>query len=148
MCQEGCVVGDPQANLQTMSETIARHSGGSGSICDAVVFAEMFLQGYGIGYDVATLAEASNGPSFVAIAKMATTANLHVVYSYAEKAPDGRLYISIQCVSPTGASLANVRKTHLFTPSAFESRNFTPGDALSPVFLLRPSQGLLPAPAA
>ena len=141
MCQERCVVGDPKANLQTMSEAITRHGGGGGGgggACDAVVFAEMFLQGYGTGYDVAALAEAQNGPSFVAISKMASTANLHVIYSYAEKAPDDdRLYISIQCVDPTCASIANVRKTHLYTPSAFESQNFTPGDAaLSPVFLL------------
>ena len=99
MCQERCVVGDPKANLQTMSEAITRHGGGGGGgACDAVVFAEMFLQGYGIGYDVAALAEAQNGPSFVAISKMASTANLHVIYSYAEKAPNGRATV----FSPAG----------------------------------------------
>ncbi|PAM31996.1 carbon-nitrogen hydrolase, partial [Acinetobacter baumannii] len=63
---------------------------------------------------VGALAEAQNGPSAHAIAELARSAKLAILYGYPERAEDGQIYNAVQLIDANGQRLCNYRKTHLF----------------------------------
>ncbi len=104
--------------------------------CDLVVFPECFLSGY--GNDVAGAgAVASDGEAFARVAAACRAHSLFCAYSFAELAADGKRHIALQLVSPAGESVLVYRKSHLWTPSQFESGNFSAGTQLGPIVELR-----------
>ncbi len=102
---------DVAANLKRL-HTVAREASGS---ADVLVLPEMFLTGYNIGAKAAgALAEAPDGDSAQAIAKLAKNAGLAILYGYPERANDGQIYNAVQLIDANGQRLCNYRKTHLF----------------------------------
>ncbi|CAB3389469.1 carbon-nitrogen hydrolase family protein [Kyrpidia spormannii] len=90
------------------------------------VFPELCVPGYeATPQEMGELAEPRDGPSFRRVASMARRASAYVVYGYAERSEDGRIYNALQCVGPEGSSLGNYRKIHL---AGAEGEVFTPGD--------------------
>lgn len=77
-------------------------------------------------------AELATGPASEAIAAVAASHNLHVIYGYEERDPvnPSIIYNSANLVGPDGL-IGTYRKLHLGIP--LETDRFTPGDAL-PVF--------------
>ena len=98
------------ANLQRLHQ-LAHEAHGA----DVLVLPEMFLTGYNIGAEaVGALAEAQDGPSAQAIAELAQSAGLAILYGYPERAEDGQVYNAVQLIDAQGTRLCNYRKTHLF----------------------------------
>ena len=101
---------DVAANLQRLHQ-LAHEAHGA----DVLVLPEMFLSGYNIGAEaVGALAEAQDGPSAQAIAQLAQSAGLAILYGYPERAEDGQVYNAVQLIDAQGTRLCNYRKTHLF----------------------------------
>ncbi|MER7760091.1 carbon-nitrogen hydrolase family protein [Streptomyces sp. NPDC097619] len=122
LLQSSGTLGDTAANLKALDEAArAAAEGGAGLLAAP----EMFLTGYAIGTDVPVLAEAQDGPAAAAVAEIARTHGLAVLYGYPERDGD-TVYNSAQLIGPDGTRLANYRKTHLF--GCFEQDSFTPGD--------------------
>lgn len=92
-----------------------------------LVTPEMSATGYNIGKLVPARAEAADGPLFEAVAEIARTVGIAVVYGYPEQC-GGTIYNSVQVVDRDGRSLANYRKTHLF--GALDRGIYTPGNTL------------------
>jgi nitrilase len=122
---------DPPANLQAL-ETTAEAAARAGA--QLLVCPELWLTGYNAPKEMPRLAEAADGSSAIAIAKIARQHELAIVYGYAERDADGRIFNSAQAIGPDGVVLANYRKTHLFGP--MEKETFREGDAFAPVFTL------------
>lgn len=100
----------------------------NGRALDLVVCAELFMSGYDMGEEVATLAETCDGPFAKEVAAVAQETGCAIVYGYPER--DGeRLYNAAACVAADGRLLANHRK--LVLPPGFEGAYFTPGDELT-----------------
>ena len=110
--------------------------------CDLVIFPELALNTWGSCKECAAAhqpcdwhraeAEVADGPSCQAIAELAATHGLHVIYGY-EEARDASaetIYNSANIVGPDGL-VGTYRKLHLGIP--LETDRFTPGDAV-PVF--------------
>ncbi|MFN3356922.1 MAG: nitrilase-related carbon-nitrogen hydrolase, partial [Pseudomonas sp.] len=75
---------------------------------DVLVLPEMFLTGYNIGAEaVGALAEAQDGESAHAIAEIARTAGVAIVYGYPERADDGQIYNAVQLIDAQGQRLCN-----------------------------------------
>lgn len=117
---------DVAGNLKRLHKLAHEASG-----ADVLVLPEMFLTGYNIGAEaVGALAEAQNGPSAHAIAELARSAKLAILYGYPERAEDGQIYNAVQLIDANGQRLCNYRKTHLFGDldhsmfSAGESESF------------------------
>lgn len=120
---------DVSGNLQRLGEQMQR-----AAACGAqlLVGPEMFLSGYAIGRTaVERLAETADGPSSQAIARLCQAHALAVVYGYAERGVDGRVYNSVQLIDATGQRLCNYRKTHLF--GELDRAQFSAGDAPCPI---------------
>jgi len=103
----------------------------------------MSLTGYHIGAAaVQRLAEAADGAMAQAVAAIAQTAGLAIVYGYPERGADGAVFNAAQCIAADGRRLANHRKTHLF--GNLDRAMFSAGAGLSPLFELKGwSVGLL-----
>jgi predicted amidohydrolase len=96
---------------------------------DLIVFPELFVCGYVVGEALRSLGEPKDGPSFARISAVAARFQVGIVYGYCERDPlNGRLYNSAQFVDKNGRSIANYRKTHLY--SDYEKKYFAPGDSL------------------
>jgi len=100
---------------------------------DLIVFPELFICGYVVGKTLLSVGEPNNGSSFARISDVARRFKVGIVYGYCERDPlFGRYYNSAQFVDKNGRSIANYRKTHLY--SDYEKAYFSPGDSLgSPV---------------
>jgi len=97
-----------------------------------LVCPEMFLTGYNIGLGaVQRLAEASDGPSAMAVVEIAQAHRIAIAYGYPERAGDGAIYNSAQLIDSHGRSLCNYRKTHLF--GELDRSMFSPGTDHFPV---------------
>ena len=99
-----------------------------GQALDLVVCAELFMSGYDVGEEVATLAESCKGTFVNEVAAVAQETGCAIVYGYPER--DGeQLYNAAACVAADGRLLANHRK--LVLPPGFEDSYFTPGEGLT-----------------
>lgn len=98
---------------------------------DLLVFPELFVCGYVVGNQLKESGEVKTGPSFVRISAVARKHNVGIIYGYCERdSVSGRLFNSAQFVDKNGKSIANYRKTHLY--SDYEKAYFSPGDVLGP----------------
>jgi predicted amidohydrolase len=128
MAQLRSLPADPAANLSALEACLHRHVG----LADLVVFPECFVHGYGPDASAAC-AENARGSSFVRVSEVAKSTGLTVVYGFSELGDDGLRYIALNWVTAAGELLFTYRKSHLWTPSDFESRNFVPGRELPPI---------------
>jgi predicted amidohydrolase len=99
----------------------------AGQGADLIIFPELFLTGYNIGQQVLTLAEPADGPACQRVAKIATEANIAILYGYPERLNDD-VYNSALLIDRNGLKCANYRKTHLY--GSYEKKCFKPGDSL------------------
>ncbi len=101
----------------------AAFSAGSGLL----ISPELFLTGYNIGADrLRALAEPVDGPSARSAGEIARASGAALLYGYAERGEDGRVYNAALLIGRDGRRLANFRKLHLF--GAMETEVFTPGE--------------------
>lgn len=118
---------------------------------DLAVFPECFVTGYGYAdAETETLeikkrtidSETARGSSFQFISQVAIKFNIAIVYGFAEvdyselddSDDKGRYYIAMNWVNADGTLQQTYRKSHLWTPSVFESDNFQPNsETLSPI---------------
>ncbi|MFE9254832.1 carbon-nitrogen hydrolase family protein [Streptomyces sp. NPDC006879] len=118
-------LGQVADNLKALDEAAARAAQAGAGL---LVTSELFLTGYALGEQVATLAEPADGPSAQTVADLARRHGLAVLYGYPERDPvTGAVHNSAQLVDREGRALANYRKTHLF--GCYEQEQFTPGEA-------------------
>lgn len=92
-----------------------------------LVTPELSLTGYALGDGVAAAAEAADGPSPRAAARIASRHGVAVVYGYPERHGEA-VHNSAALVGPDGKTLAGYRKTHLY--GGYERAHYTPGDQL------------------
>ncbi|RMV75672.1 Nitrilase/cyanide hydratase and apolipoprotein N-acyltransferase [Pseudomonas caricapapayae] len=93
---------------------------------------EMFLSGYNIGARaVSELAQAQDGPAAKRIAAIAKASGVAILYGYPERGADQQVYNAVQLLDSHGTSLANYRKTHLF--SELDKSMFAAGEDHFPV---------------
>lgn len=103
---------DVAGNLERM-ERVAKQARAQGA--DLLLFPEMFVSGYSIGADaVQQLAQSSEGAYRHAVAHMARTAGLAIVFGYPERVDDGRVFNAAQWIDADGEVVLNYRKTHLY----------------------------------
>lgn len=92
-----------------------------------LILPEMYLSGYHIGPEaVARLAEPQDGSAAKQAAEIARKAGIALLYGYPERGGDGRIYNAALLIDRDGQSLANHRKTHLF--SDIDRSAFSPGE--------------------
>lgn len=139
--------GETARNLEVLDAAAGRAAAAGAGL---LIAPELFLTGYAIGDGVRRLAEPADGPGGRAVARIAATHGVAVLYGYPERAghagdtgaaagepgdarvpgaaahAGGAVFNSARLVGPDGAQLANYRKTHLF--GDFERAWFTPGD--------------------
>lgn len=133
ICQAPSKKGDVKQNLETLEAYVSKYS----SKADLAVFPECFLAGYGYKADDKNdvLYETAQGPSFQVISNIAKKYNIAVVYGFAEvennlqKPAEERHFIAMNWVNADGSLVHTYRKSHLWTPSEFESDNFKPNDS-------------------
>jgi predicted amidohydrolase len=99
----------------------------AGQGADLIIFPELFLTGYNIGKQVRKLTEPADGPACQSVAKIATEANIAILYGYPERL-NGDVYNSALLINRNGDTCANYRKTHLY--GSYEKSCFKPGDSL------------------
>jgi 5-aminopentanamidase len=140
LCQAPSKRGEVQENLATLEAYVARHS----STADLAVFPECFVGGYGYKDESKQfICEPAQGPSFQFISEVARKFSMAIVYGFAELfegvGADGQneaptKFIAMNWVSAEGSLLFTYRKSHLWTPSPFESENFQRNSSsLSPI---------------
>lgn len=111
------------ANLDRLEEA-ARGAARQGA--GLLIAPEMFLSGYAIGPErVRALAEPVDGPSAARAAAIARDAGIALLYGYPELGEGDAVYNAALLVDRHGKSLANHRKTHLF--SDLDRSAFAPG---------------------
>jgi 5-aminopentanamidase len=116
--------GEVAANL----DRLARAAGDAR--VDVLLCPEMFLTGYNIGADaVRRLAEPADGASAQAVAAIARSSGVAILYGYPEL--DGAVFNAVQLVGADGARLANYRKTHLY--GELDRSQFSASDAAPPL---------------
>jgi predicted amidohydrolase len=114
---------DKTANLETL-RLLCESASGNGA--NLIVFPELFLTGYSAGERFRDLAEASDGPAFEAVSKVAQSCRIAICYGYPER--DGeKVFNAAQLVGPDGNSLGNHRKTHLY--GTYERQWFDAGQS-------------------
>jgi predicted amidohydrolase len=124
--------GDVAGNLQRLEHT-ALTAAAAGA--ELLVCPEMSLTGYNIGAaTVQRLAEPAGGALSEAVATIAQSAGIAIVYGYPERDADGAMFNAAQCMSADGQRVANHRKTHLF--GELDRGMFSAAAELSPVFEL------------
>eukprot|EP00759_Apiculatamorpha_spiralis_P006197 PhF_6_TR13637/c0_g1_i2/m.21862 len=129
LCQITSIPGNVQENLtKAIALLRTRHNE-----ADLFVFPEMYLHGYGGDYNVKSLAEPQDGPSYQTFKQHAQELGIYILYGYAEVGvvegnDNPNYYISSQLVSPNcDEPSVNYRKINLYTPSGFEVNNFSFG---------------------
>ncbi|NVO07194.1 MAG: carbon-nitrogen hydrolase family protein, partial [Rhodoferax sp.] len=82
---------------------------------DLLLTPEMFLTGYSIGAEaVRRLAQPRDGESAQAVARMAQTHGITIVWGYPERDASGAIFNAAQMSSAQGTPLLHYRKTHLY----------------------------------
>lgn len=115
---------DVAANLQRM-EQVAREARAQGA--DIVLFPEMFVTGYNIGPSSArSLAQSADGAYCNAVAQMARTAGIAIVFGYPELDGAGHVFNAAQWIDKDGQVVLNYRKTHLY--GDLDRSQFTAGE--------------------
>ena len=111
------------ANLQRLDAAAARaHAAGA----DLLLTPEMFLTGYSIGAEQARcLAQPRDGDYAQAVARIAQTHGIAIVWGYPERDASGAIYNSAQMTSAQGKALLHYRKTHLY--GSLDRAQFSPG---------------------
>ena len=109
---------DPAARMDWLAKILR------GLDADMLVLPELFATGYNVGDALKSRAEAADGVSAVAIAKLAQEHDIAIHYGYVEAA-DGVFFNSAQCISPAGQVLGHHRK--LMIPPGFEAEYFATG---------------------
>jgi predicted amidohydrolase len=100
------------ANLERL-DTAAARARAAGA--DLLLTPEMFLTGYSIGLDaVRALAQPRDSDYAQAVARIAQTHGIAIVWGYPESDPSGALYNAAQMTSAKGVALLHYRKTHLY----------------------------------
>lgn len=122
--QGPAISGEVAANLEAIAGA-AKAAADRGA--ELLVTPEMSVTGYNIGELSAERAEPRDGPILDAVAAIARSAGLAVLYGYPERA-QGAVYNAVALVDREGARLAHYRKTHLF--GALDRGLFAPGDDL------------------
>ncbi len=112
---------DPQARLDWLRAELPDIAAQGAKL---VLLPELFACGYNIGADLASRAEALDGPTFDAMAKMAQEFSIAIHYGFSERSGDD-LFNSALCVSANGQCLVHQRK--LAIPPGFERDYFSPG---------------------
>ena len=103
---------DVAGNLERM-ERVAQQARAQGA--DLLLFPEMFVTGYAIGPEaVQQLAQSREGAYRHAVAHIARTAGLGIVFGYPERREDGGVFNAAQWVDADGGVVLNYRKTHLY----------------------------------
>lgn len=103
--------GDVADALGRLADTAARAAASGARL---LVGPEMSLTGYNLGpAALDRLAEPADGPLAKAVARIAATTGVAIVYGFPERA-DGVVYDTVQLVDAAGARPAAYRKTHLF----------------------------------
>ncbi|MEN0135303.1 MAG: carbon-nitrogen hydrolase family protein [Rhodococcus sp. (in: high G+C Gram-positive bacteria)] len=115
---------DVAVNLAAIASAAQTAAAAGASI---LVCPEMSASGYNIGPLIAERAESADGPIATRVAEIARESGITVVYGYPEAAGDA-VYNSVQVVNPSGTSVANYRKTHLF--GELDRSHFAAGDEL------------------
>jgi len=121
---------DVAGNLDRLERT-AREARAGGA--DLLVTPEMFTTGYCIDAPaVQRLAEPADGPISQRVSAIAADAGIGIVYGFAERAPDGRVFNAAQFVDAHGVRQGVYRKTHLF--GGLDRANYSASDGSGPVF--------------
>ncbi|TYP88595.1 carbon-nitrogen hydrolase family protein [Blastococcus xanthinilyticus] len=110
-------------NLERLGQALAsaRDDG-----ADLLLTPEMYLTGYAIGADaVGRLAQPRDGEWARAVAELARSSGVAVLYGYPERVGDA-VYNAVQLVGADGVPLAGYRKTHLF--GSLDREQFSPSD--------------------
>ena len=129
--QIDCLLGQPGTNLDKIISLIRSAAGRDAKL---VMFPECALTGYAYESleEAIPFAEAIDGPSANAIAKVCREANAHAIVGFLE-ADGNNYYNAAMLVGPDGV-VGNYRKTHL--PFIGIDRFLTPGDRAYQVFAL------------
>jgi predicted amidohydrolase len=111
------------ANLQRLDAAAARARAAG---ADLLLTPEMFLTGYSIGADaVRALAQPRDSDYAQAVARIAQTHGIAIVWGYPESDASGAIYNAAQMTSAQGAALLHYRKTHLY--GTLDRTQFSPG---------------------
>jgi predicted amidohydrolase len=111
------------ANLQRLDAAAARARAAG---ADLLLTPEMFLTGYSIGLEaVRALAQPRDGDYAQAVARIAQTHGMAIVWGYPELDATGALYNAAQMTSAQGVALLHYRKTHLY--GTLDRAQFSPG---------------------
>ncbi|MBJ8346669.1 carbon-nitrogen hydrolase family protein [Antrihabitans sp. YC2-6] len=102
--------GDVSANVAAIAAAAARAAAAG---ADILITPEMSATGYNIGELSAQRAEPAHGALFDAVARIAVSHGIAVVYGYPEAVAAGN-YNTVQVVGPRGEDLGSHRKTHLY----------------------------------
>lgn len=103
---------DVAGNLQRL-EQAAQQAAAAGA--QALVCPEMFVSGYAIGAAaVQQLAQPADGAWAQAVAAIAQSHGIAVVYGYPERDTGGAVFNAAQWISARGRRCLNYRKTYLF----------------------------------
>ncbi len=89
-----------------------------------IIFPEMYLTGYDVGPQLATLSLTGRSSVLSSLAEEARRYRVSVLMGYPERRPDG-IYNVVSLVTSDGSLLSPYRKIHLF---GWERRYFRPGD--------------------
>lgn len=119
-------LGEKEANLAMMTKYLNQ---AKEQQAELVMFPELALTGYSVGNQLASMAEATDGPSLKALAATCKELGLFALVSFPER-NGSQFHISSALLQNDGTLAGVYRKTHLF---AAEKAFFTPGDKW-PVF--------------
>ena len=114
---------DVAANLERM-ERVAGQARTRGA--EVVLFPEMFVTGYSIGPSaVRALAQSSEGAYRHAVAQIARSVGIAIVFGYPECDTNDRVFNAAQWIDGKGEVVLNYRKTHLY--GALDRSQFSAG---------------------
>jgi predicted amidohydrolase len=101
-----------QANLQRLDAAAAQARAAG---ADLLLTPEMFLTGYNIGAEaVRSLAQPRDGGYAQAVARIAQTHGVAIVWGYPERDATDAIFNAAQMTSARGTPLLHYRKTHLY----------------------------------
>jgi nitrilase len=123
------VPADKIATVQAIGPIAAAASAAGAEL---LVLPELWLSGYNFPDLIPSLAEPADGPASAAIAELSAKHRLAIVYGFAERGADGKVYNAAQAFGPDGGLITCYRKAHLFV--GMERRLYCPGDRLSAIF--------------
>ncbi len=109
--------GEPAAQLASLAAAAGAAAGAGARI---VVCPELYMTGYNIGARIRTLAEPQGGPFMAAVAGIARTSRVAIVYGYPER-DGGHFYNAAAVVGADGTLAANYRKVHLIGALEYET---------------------------